>query len=271
MTGTVRWGRLISMLLAIDIGNSNIVWGVFDAQDLRGHWRLATDQHRTENEYGILFLNLLERAGYSAAQISGAIISSVVPVLTSTFEAMVQAYFSCIPLIVTSDIDSGLTLRYTNPGEIGSDRIVNAAAAHARYHANLIIVDFGTATTFCVVTGAGEYLGGVIAPGLGISADALFARTAKLPKVDLVRPKSVVGKDTVSGIQSGLLFGYVALVEGILRRMEQELGYSCRVIATGGLATIIAQESESIHEVRPLLTLEGLELLYRRALARPER
>jgi type III pantothenate kinase len=183
---------------------------------------------------------------------------------------MVQTYFSRIPLIVTSDIDSGLTLHYSNPKEIGSDRIVNAAAAHARYHANLIIVDFGTATTFCVVTKLGEYLGGVIAPGLGISADALFARTAKLPKVDLLRPKSIVGKDTVSGIQSGLFFGYVALVEGILRRMEQELAYSCRVIATGGLATIIARETESIHEVRPLLTLEGLELLYRRTLSGPE-
>jgi type III pantothenate kinase len=259
------------MLLAIDIGNSNIVWGLFDGQNLQGHWRLATDQRRTENEYGILFLDLLERAGYGAAWVSGAIISSVVPALTSTFEAVVQMYFSRIPLIVTSDIDSGLTLHYANPREIGSDRIVNAAAAHARYHADLVIVDFGTATTFCVVTKLGEYLGGVIAPGLGISADALFARTAKLPKVDLVRPKSIVGKDTVSSIQSGLLFGYVGLVEGILRRMEQELAYSCRVIATGGLATIIARETQSIHEVRPLLTLEGLELLYRRATSGPER
>ncbi|HJR78151.1 MAG TPA: type III pantothenate kinase [Nitrospiraceae bacterium] len=253
------------MLLTIDIGNSNIVWGVFEGRTLRGHWRSATDPRRTENEYAMLFLSLLERAGYNAAHISGAIISSVVPALTSTFEAMVQTYFASTPLLVTSEIDSGLTLRYANPKEIGSDRIVNAAAAHDRYHANLIIVDFGTATTFCAVTKIGEYLGGVIAPGLGISAEALFARTAKLPKVDILRPKSVVGKDTVSGIQSGLLFGYVGLVEGILRRMEQELAYPCRVVATGGLAHIIARETASIHEVRPLLTLEGLELLYRRA------
>lgn len=253
------------MLLAIDIGNSNIVWGIFEGQTLRGHWRLATDQRRTEDEYGMLFLSLLERGGYNAAQITGAIVSSVVPVLTSTFEAMVETYFLHMPVMVTPEINSGLTLHYANPKEIGSDRIVNAAAAHDRYHSNLIIVDFGTATTFCVVTKLGEYLGGVIAPGLGISADALFARTAKLPKVEILRPKSVVGKDTIAGIQSGLLFGYVGLVEGILRRMEQELAYPCRVIATGGLATIIARETASIHEVRPLLTLEGLELLYRRA------
>ena len=213
----------------------------------------------------MLFLSLLERGGYNAAQITGAIVSSVVPVLTSTFEAMVETYFLHMPVMVTPEINSGLTLHYANPKEIGSDRIVNAAAAHDRYHSNLIIVDFGTATTFCVVTKLGEYLGGVIAPGLGISADALFARTAKLPKVEILRPKSVVGKDTIAGIQSGLLFGYVGLVEGILRRMEQELAYPCRVIATGGLATIIARETASIHEVRPLLTLEGLELLYRRA------
>jgi type III pantothenate kinase len=253
------------MLLVIDVGNSNIVWGVFEGQTLLSHWRLATDQRRTEDEYGTLFLSLMERAGYNARQVTGAILSSVVPVLTPTFEDMVQTYFLHSPILVTPEIDSGLTLHYSNPREIGSDRIVNAAAAHHRYHANLIIVDFGTATTFCVVTRGGEYLGGAIAPGLGISADALFTRTAKLPKVEIVRPKSVVGNDTVSGIQSGLLFGYVGLVEGVLRRMEQELGFSCRVIATGGLSTIIARETESIHEVRPLLTLEGLELLYRRA------
>ncbi|HEX2055079.1 MAG TPA: type III pantothenate kinase [Nitrospiraceae bacterium] len=252
------------MLLAIDIGNSNIVWGIFEGRSLLGHWRLATDQRRTDDEYGMLFLALLKGAGYEASHITGAILSSVVPMLTPTFETMVQTYFRRIPLIVTSEIDSGLTLRYANPREIGSDRIVNAAAAHDRYHADLIIVDFGTATTFCVVTKLGEYQGGVIAPGLGISADALFARTAKLPKVEIMRPKSVVGQDTVSGIQSGLVFGYVGLVEGILRRMEQELAYPCRVIATGGLAPIVARETASIHEVRPLLTLEGLELLYRR-------
>ncbi|MGZ9188622.1 MAG: type III pantothenate kinase, partial [Nitrospira sp.] len=168
------------------------------------------------------------------------------------------------PVIVGPESDSGLIIRYANPKEIGSDRIVNAAAAYARYRSDLIIVDFGTATTFCAVTKSAEYLGGVIAPGLGISADALFSRTAKLPKVEIIRPKTVIGVDTVGGIQSGLLFGYVGLVDGIVRRMERELGHSTIVIATGGLASIIAKETECIREVRPFLTLEGLELLYHR-------
>ncbi len=252
------------MLLAIDIGNTNVVWGLFEGSTLRGHWRLATESRRTDNEYGILLLNLLQNAGFVPAQITGCILSSVVPALTATFECMVQTYFHHIPVTVGPDIDSGLIMRYANPKEIGSDRIVNAAAAYARYQCDLIIVDFGTATTFCAVTRSAEYLGGVIAPGLGISADALFSRTAKLPKVEIIRPKTVIGTDTIGGIQSGLLFGYVGLVDGIVRRMERELGHSTTVIATGGLASIIAQETESIREVRPFLTLEGLELLYRR-------
>ncbi len=252
------------MLLAIDIGNSNVVWGLFEGSTLRGHWRLATESRRTDNEYGILLLNLLQSAGFSPAQITGCIVSSVVPALTGTFESMVEAYFHQTPVIVSPEMDSGLIIRYGNPKEIGSDRIVNAAAAHARYGCDLIIVDFGTATTFCAVTKTAEYLGGVIAPGLGISADALFSRTAKLPKVEIIRPKTVIGVDTVGGIQSGLLFGYVGLVDGIVHRMERELGHSTTVIATGGLASIIAQESDSIREVLPFLTLEGLELLYRR-------
>jgi type III pantothenate kinase len=252
------------MLLAIDIGNTNIVWGLFEGSTLRGHWRLATESRRTDNEYGILLLNLLQHAGFTTGQITGCIFSSVVPALTATFESMVQTYFHLTPVIVGPESDSGLIIRYANPREIGSDRIVNAAAAYARYRSDLIIVDFGTATTFCVVTKSAEYLGGVIAPGLGISADALFARTAKLPKVEIIRPKTVIGVDTVGGIQSGLLFGYVGLVDGIVRRMERELGYSTTVIATGGLASTIAQETESIREVRPFLTLEGLELLYHR-------
>jgi type III pantothenate kinase len=252
------------MLLAIDIGNTNVVWGLFEGSTLRGHWRLATESRRTDNEYGILLLNLLQNAGFTPVQITGCIFSSVVPALTATFESMVQTYFHHTPVIVGPETDSGLVIRYANPKEIGSDRIVNAAAAYARYRSDLIIVDFGTATTFCAVTKSGEYLGGVIAPGLGISADALFSRTAKLPKVEIIRPKTVIGADTVGGIQSGLLFGYVGLVDGIVRRMERELGHPTTVIATGGLASIIAQETESIREVRPFLTLEGLELLYHR-------
>ena len=253
------------MLLAIDIGNSNIVWGLFDGRTLKGHWRVATDPRRTSDEYGILFSNFLAAAGTKPEQISGAVISSVVPALTRPFEIMAQAFFGQVPLVISSDTDTGLTLRYANPTEIGSDRLVNAAAAYERYRTDLIVVDFGTATTFCAVTKAGEYLGGVIAPGLGISADALFSHTAQLPKVQLVRPKSVIGRDTASSIQSGLIYGYAGLVDEIVRRMEQELGHSCLVVATGGLSAIIASESRTIREVRPLLTLDGLELLYRRS------
>jgi type III pantothenate kinase len=253
------------MLLAIDIGNTNVVWGIFEGQTLLAHWRLATDPKTTADEYGILCSNLLARNGRTPEQITGAIISSVVPALTGTFESMVGAYFACTPLIVSSDMDTGLTLRYKNPKEIGSDRIVNAAAAHHKFQRDLIIVDFGTATTFCAVTKTGDYLGGVIAPGLGISAEALFARAAKLSKVELARPKTVIGTDTAGSIQSGLLFGYAGLVDALIRRMEEELGRSFYVIATGGLASVVAPETSSIRKVEPLLTLEGLEFLYRRA------
>lgn len=253
------------MLLAIDIGNTNIVWGIFEGSTLLAHWRLATDPKTTADEYGVLCLNLLMRSGRVPEQITGAIISSVVPALTGTFESVVETYFHRTPLLVSADMDLGLRLKYTNPKEIGSDRIVNAAAAYHKYRRDLIIVDFGTATTFCALTKEGEYLGGVIAPGLGISAEALFARAAKLSKVELARPKTVIGTDTAGSIQSGLLFGYAGLVDALVRRMEQELGRTCYVIATGGLAAVIAPETTSIQKIEPLLTLEGLELLYRLA------
>jgi type III pantothenate kinase len=252
------------MLLAIDIGNSHLVWGVYDQANLKGHWRIATDSSKTADEYGLLFLGLLKTTELGPAHMTGAILSSVVPSLTATFERMVGTYFHQSPLIVSSDLDTGLTLNYPNPREIGSDRLVNAAAAYARDKTSVIIVDFGTATTFCAVTQAGEYVGGAIAPGLRIAADALFSRTAKLPKVDLARPKTIIGKDTITSIQSGLIFGYAGLVDGLVSRMQAELGQRAKVIATGGLATVIAPESHTIQEVRPLLTLEGLELLYRR-------
>lgn len=252
------------MLLAIDIGNSNVVWGIFENQTLKHHWRLGTDLSKTSDEYGNLFLNLLRASGNEPGQITGVILSSVVPLLTPTIEHMSEKYFHRLPMVVSPDLETGLTLSYANPRELGSDRIANAAVAYARYKTPLIIIDFGTATTFCAVTQAGEYLGGVIAPGLGIAADALFARTAKLPKVDLVRPKTVIGRDTASGIQSGLIFGYAGLVDEIVTRMQGELGQKAVVIATGGLASVIAPESRTIQEVNPFLTLEGLEFLYRR-------
>jgi type III pantothenate kinase len=253
------------MLLVVDIGNTNVVFGIYDGSVLRGHWRLATDAKTTADEYGILFTNLLAAAGIVPDQTSGAIMSSVVPTLTGTFETLIEQYFRQRALIVTSESDTGLTIRYPNPREIGSDRLVNAAAAYHKYRRDLIIVDFGTATTFCVVTKKAEYLGGVIAPGLGISAEALFARAAKLSKVELTRPKTVIGTDTGSSIQSGLLFGYAGLVDTLVRRIEQELGHTAYIIATGGLSNVIASETTSIQAIEPLLTLEGLELLYRRA------
>lgn len=252
------------MLLAIDIGNTNVVWGIFEGRTLKGHWRLATETSRTADEYGILFVNILRQAGVHTDRITDAILSSVVPSLTAVFDEMVETYFKHTPLIVSSDLDMGIRIAYPNPREIGSDRLVNAAAAYARYKTCLVIVDFGTATTFCAVSAAGEYLGGAIAPGLGIASEALFTRTAKLPKVDLARPKTVIGKDTAASIQSGLIFGYAGLVDELVTRIQTELGQKALVIATGGLASLIAPESRTIQEVRPFLTLEGLELIYRK-------
>ena len=253
------------MLLVIDIGNTNVVLGVYDGASLKAHWRLATDTKTTADEYAILLTNLLATAGILPVQMSAAIMSSVVPSLTSTFETLIQQYFHHRPLLVTAETDTGLIIRYANPNEIGGDRLVNAAAAYHKYRRDLIVVDFGTATTFCTITKKGEYLGGVIAPGLGISAEALFARAAKLSKVELTRPKSVIGIDTASSIQSGLLFGYAGLVDALVRRIEQELGRSTYVIATGGLSAVISPETTTIQKIEPLLTLEGLALLYQRA------
>lgn len=253
------------MLLAIDIGNTNIVVGIFDGSTLLSHWRLATDPKTTADEYGVLCVSLMARKGRVPEHITGAIISSVVPALTETFESMIETSFGCTPITVSSDLETGLTLKYLNPKEIGSDRIVNAAAAHEKFRRDLIIVDFGTATTFCAVSGTGEYLGGVIAPGLGISAEALFSRAAKLSKVELARPKTVIGIDTASSIQSGLIFGYAGLVDTLIQRIEVEMGRSSFVVATGGLAQIIASEARTIQHIEPFLTLQGLELLYRRA------
>ena len=252
------------MLLAIDIGNTNVVFGLFESQTLKGHWRLTTDAFKTADEYGVLFQSLLRAAGIGPDQVTALILSSVVPSLTPTFEHMAETYFHHRMLVVSPSLDTRLRLCYTNPQELGSDRLVNAAAAYARYKTALIIVDLGTATTFSAVSQSGEYLGGAIAPGLGIAADALFSRTAQLPRVDLIPPKTVIGRDTISSIQAGLIIGHTGLVDEIVGRMQAELGQTATVIATGGLASLIAPQSRTIQEVRPFLTLEGLELLYRR-------
>jgi len=250
------------MLLAIDIGNTNVVLGVFDGERLRESWRIGTKASRTADEHAMIVKDLFSFAGLELAQVDGIVISTVVPPLLSILSEMSRKYFKLEPLVVTSGIKTGLTLAYDNPREIGADRIVNAAAAYRLFGGPLIIVDFGTATTFCAVTKDGRYLGGAIAPGLKISAEALYQRAAKLPRVELVRPSGVIGGDTVSAMQAGILFGYAGLVDGIVERMRRELGTDAKVIATGGLAELVAPETKTITEVRRDLTLEGLRLLY---------
>jgi type III pantothenate kinase len=252
------------MLLAIDIGNSHIVCGVFQENILTSHWRLSTDQSKTPDEYSILLRSLLHFNHVRPEDIRGCIVSSVVPPLTHIFDMLAYSLLGHQPLLVTNACPHGLILQYNNPEEIGTDRLVNAAAAFAHYQQYLIIVDFGTATTFCIITNQGEYLGGAIAPGLKNSADTLHVKTAKLPKVDLAVPKSVIGRDTATSMQAGIMYGYAGLVDEIVQRIQQEIGQSALVIATGGLASVIVPISHTIQELRPHLTLEGLCLLYER-------
>jgi type III pantothenate kinase len=252
------------MLLAIDIGNSTISCGVFDHGTLTADWRFPTDPARSADEYDSLLLAGLQAAGIEPALVTGIALSSVVPALTSIVECAAKASFHVAPLVASADLDTGLKIGYTHPRELGMDRLVAAAAAYARYRSRVIIVDLGTATTFSVVNEAGEFLGGAIAPGLCLSAKALVSRTAQLLQVELAPPPTVIGRDTRSSIQSGLLFGHATLVDGMIERMQNELGQRARVIATGGLAPVLAPLCRSIDEVRPHLTLEGLEWLSRR-------
>ncbi len=250
------------MLLAIDIGNTNIVLGVFDRDSLVESWRVGTKTQITSDEYAMILKDLFGFTGLSFGQIDGAIISSVVPPLLPVMSEMSRRYFGIEPLIVTNEVKTGIRLRYDNPKEIGADRIVNAAAAYSIYGGPVIIVDFGTATTFCAVTKEGDYLGGAIVPGIKVSAEALFQRTAKLPRVELAKPPSVIGKDTISAIQAGIIYGYAGLVDGIVGRMKKELDSRAKVVATGGLAELVAPETQSIQSVHPSLTLDGLRLIY---------
>jgi len=259
------------MLLAIDIGNTNIVLGVFEGRRLKGNWRIATRLAKTSDEYGILLLDLFRANDLRADRIDGVILSSVVPPLTPIFNEMSLRYFHFNPLIVDGAMDTGLLNRYEPPRDVGADRIVNAVAAYQRYGGPVIIVDFGTATTFCAVSKKGEYLGGAITPGITISAEALFQGASKLPKVELAKPKSVIGKDTVSSMQSGLLFGYAGLVDAMVTRMKKEVEPRAKVVATGGQARLILPETKTIDEVRPFLTLEGLQILYERNWRRARR
>ncbi len=250
------------MLLAIDIGNTNITLGLYKGETLGPRWRLSTDNERMPDEYGMLLVNLFRHAGVQAKEVSGIAVASVVPPLTGAFEAVCKEYLGRTPLVVDAGTKTGVRVRYEDPKQVGADRIVDAAAAHRLYGGPACIVDFGTATTFDAISGEGDYLGGAISPGIGIASEALFQRTAKLPKVDLHRPPSAIGKNTVQSLQSGLLFGYVGLVEGMTARFRAELGPTMKVIATGGMAQTIAGETGVIDIIAPWLALDGLRIVH---------
>ncbi|WP_141434197.1 type III pantothenate kinase [Bacillus sp. 03113] len=252
------------MIFVFDVGNTNIVLGVYDGEELKYHWRIETDRHKTEDEYGMIIKVLFENVQLSFAHIDGIIISSVVPPIMFSLERMCHKYFHIKPLIVGPGVKTGLNIKYENPREVGADRIVNAVAAIHEYGSPLIIVDFGTATTYCYVDEHKQYMGGAIAPGIGISTEALYSRAAKLPRIEIARPDGVVGKNTVAAMQAGILYGYVGQVEGIVTRIKEQSKKEPRVIATGGLANLIAEETSMIEIVDPFLTLKGLKLIYKR-------
>ena len=252
------------MLLALDVGNTNTVAGVFQGAALQAHWRLPTRRAGTSDEYAVLIKVLFDFRALDFRAVDGVIISTVVPSLQGPLEEMSRQFFRVEPLVVGPGIRTGMPILYESPREVGADRIVNAVAAFETYGGPCIVVDFGTATTFDAISERGEYLGGAICPGVGISAEALFQRAARLPRVDIARPKGVIGKTTVSSIQAGLYFGYLALVEGLVTRMREELAPRSTVIATGGMAALVLGESKLVDHLDPLLTLVGLRILYER-------
>jgi type III pantothenate kinase len=252
------------MILVIDVGNTNIVLGIYEGDKLLHHWRLSTERSGTVDEDGIMILNLFNHAGVQVKQIEGVILSSVVPPLVNGLQRVCLKYLKRAPLLVGPGIKTGLNIRYENPREVGADRIVNAVAAIELYGPPLIVVDFGTATTFDYIDDKGRYIGGAIAPGIGIATEALYQKAAKLPRIELVKPNSTVGRNTVASMQSGIIYGFAGQVDGIVGRIRQEFNLEAKVIATGGLAELIAGESKTIQEVNPLLTLQGLKIIYER-------
>src|SRR5512147_1114228 len=266
------------MLLVLDVGNTNTVLGVYStddqgvagAGDLLAHWRVTSTRTQTVDEYGVLFRNLFAMRGIEPGGIRGIVVSSVVPPMDTTLREVCERYFNVKPLFIEPGVKTGMPVHYDNPAEVGADRIVNSVAAFEKYGGPCVVVDFGTATTFDAVSVKGEYLGGVIAPGIGISAEALFMRTARLPRVDIRKTAKVIGTNTVGSMQSGLYHGYVGLVDGILERVLDELG-KAKVIATGGLASLIGKGSKYISEIDDMLTLEGLRIIWDRNVGHAKR
>lgn len=252
------------MILVMDIGNTNIVLGLYEGKELLHHWRLSTNRSATVDEYGMIIDNLFRHVHVSVEEVRDIVVSSVVPQIMNTIEALCAKYLKKEPLIVGPGLRTGLNIRYENPKEVGADRIVNAIAAIELYGPPLIVVDFGTATTFDYIDEKGRYMGGAIAPGIGISTEALYQRAAKLPRIDLVKPKSTVGRNSVASMQAGIIYGFAGQVDGIVTRMREEFESGARVIATGGLAELISGESRTIEVVNPLLTLQGLQMIYER-------
>ncbi len=250
------------MLLVVDIGNTHTVLGVFDDEGLKMDWRINSDKKKTADEYGVLIQNIFHAAGFGLNDFKAVIIASVVPPILQTFQSFCEKYLCLTPIVVGPDMKTGMPILIDNPSEVGADRIVNGVAAFHQVRQACIVVDFGTATTFDCISSAGEYLGGVIMPGIGISMEALFQTTSKLPRVEIARPKAVIGKNTVDCMQAGIFFGYVSMVDGMIARITKEMGDEVYVLATGGIAEQIGGESKSIKKVDKLLTLKGLQLLY---------
>ena len=254
------------MIFVLDAGNTNIVLGIFDEDNLLVQWRVGTDPNRTADEYGIQVLNLFAMNGIDVKDINGVIISSVVPNIMYSVEHMVRKYFDIKPIVVGPGVKTGINIKYDNPKSVGADRIVNAVAAHEIYKKSLIIIDFGTATTFCAITKKGNYLGGAICPGLKISSDALVEKAAKLPRIELIMPPTVICKNTITSMQAGIVYGYIGQVDYIVNKMKNEMmdlgEVEPYVVATGGLASMIADESDTINEINRNLTLTGLKIIY---------
>jgi type III pantothenate kinase len=250
------------MLLTIDIGNTNLTLGLYEGDKLGAHWRLATDHNRMPDEYGLQFLGLLQNAGKTLNDIQGISLASVVPPLTGRVVQACREYLKQEPLVIDAGVKTGIKIRYEDPKAVGADRVCDAVAVMKLYGGPACVVDFGTATTFNAVTKEGEYLGGAITAGINLAAEALYTRAAKLPRIDLQVPPSVIGRNTVHAMQSGLLFGYVSMVEGMVTRFRAELGSDMKVVATGGLAEVVAHETKVIDIIAPWLTLEGLRLIW---------